>query len=288
MELPASHHWAKLDARHIARFGELTKREIQVICVLFLSRNGSNNRCNPKRKTIGQAAGLDRSAVSRAVAGLESKGWVVEMPDGEFHLFAADEIPETFSTDCENPCGKVEKVVKLTTTEGGEVLSIPQQTVVDSATNRCQIDNSLNKELNRQGTELEQKRARSKRKPAKPKTKATRIPEPFELTDEMIDWAKANTPLISPAESHADFIEYWTNLQTKRAIASNWRLRWEKGFRLMQKWFIRDQRAAGVELIDPDCKTCKGSGTERTNLESFPCSVCLPERNRRYWKTRGR
>jgi hypothetical protein len=285
MELPASHHWAKLSARHIARFGELTKREIQVICVLFLSRNGSNNRCNPKRKTIAAAAGLRPPNVTIAIGGLESKGWVVEMPDGEFHLFDADEIPAVveFST-------VEEKVTKLVTTDPEpdpeKVTKLVTQ-VTKSVTENYQIGNSLNKELNRDLTEKEQK-ARAPRKKSKRKSIATRIPEPFELTDEMIDWAKANLPALRLVESHADFVEYWTNNETKRATAINWRLRWEKGMRLLMKWQIRDDRNAGIEIVDPACNECQGSGRGRNTLETFPCSICKPSANRAYWKSRGK
>lgn len=275
-QLPAS-RWAKLSAAHIIRFGELTKREIQVLTVLFLCRNGSNNRCNPRRKTIAQLGGLSPPHITVALAGLESKGWVVEMPDGDFHLFEANEIPPV-EKSVENS-GKVTKLVtKRTDPEPAKVTKMVT-TVTKSVTENYQNGNSLNKEIeqtnNNQSTE---KRApRSRTKSPKAKSKGTRIPEPFELTDEMITWARENVPLLRLAEAHFDFVEHWTNDQTKKAIASNWSMRWKKGMRLLQKWQIRDDRAAGKTIVDPNCSECDGeTGRVRTSVDVYPCPVCLP------------
>jgi hypothetical protein len=87
-------HWAKLSESHILRLGELTKREIQVICYLFLRRNGTNQRCNPKRKTIAAGTGVGRSHVTESLAGLMQKNWISEDPvTGNFDLREVADIP---------------------------------------------------------------------------------------------------------------------------------------------------------------------------------------------------
>lgn len=279
-QLPAS-RWAKLSAAHIVRLGELTKREIQVLSVLFLCRNGSNNRCNPRRKTIAQLGGLSPPHITVALAGLESKGWVIEMPDGDFHLFEANEIPPV-----EKSVENSGKVTKLVTTgpepETAKVTKLVTK-ITKSVTENYQIGNSLNKDLNRQLNKQSTDKARAPRKPrtnppkAKRKSVATRIPEPFELTDGMIDWAKSTLPLLRLAEAHENFVEYWTNCQTKKAIASNWLMRWKKGMKLLLRWQIRDDRLAGKTVVDPDCTECGGTdGRVRTSTDVYPCPVCLP------------
>lgn len=274
-QLPAS-RWAKLSAAHIIRFGELTKREIQVLSVLFLCRNGSNNRCNPRRKTVAQLSGLSPPHVTIAIAGLESKGWVVEMPDGDFHLFEANEIPPV-----ENPVEKSGKVTKLVTKqsepEPAKVTKLVT-TVTESVTENYQNGNSLNKDseqtTNKQSTD--KARATRPKRPAKKKSIASRIPDPFELTDEMIDWAKSELPALRLATAHENFVEYWTNCTTKRAEAIDWNRRWKKGMRLLLKWQIRDDRNEGKTIIDPDCTECDGTGRVRTTSDLYPCPVCLP------------
>lgn len=292
MEHPSASHWAKITALHIARFGELTQREIRIICALYLCRNGKNDRCYPSRRTLGILTGLPRSHLSTAIAGLERKGWVCEMPDGEFFLFAADKIPPV-----ENACGNVEIVTESVTKiddDPPESVTESVTSVTDSVTKSYRIGNTLNKDLNSiPNSELNRARApaekktKAKRK-AKPKRIATRIPDPFELTDEMIDWAKQKVPLLRLAEAHADFVEHWTNDQTKKAKAIDWNLRWQKGMRLLLKWQIRDDRQNGKEIVDPACDRCKGTGRERGAVETWPCPDCLPETNRRYWKSRGK
>lgn len=70
----------------VCRFSELTKTEIVVVSYLYASRNRKTGQCNPSRATIGRAVGIDRSHISKALAELDHKGWVIEMPDGNFCL----------------------------------------------------------------------------------------------------------------------------------------------------------------------------------------------------------
>jgi hypothetical protein len=105
--------------------GDLTQREIRVFICLLMHRNERSGRCDPSRKTIVEFTGIrDKGNMSKAIAGLASKGWAKEGPDGfEFG-------PKV-----------VAQVVELTTSEGSEGcqidnqrLSKRQQKVVKSTT----------------------------------------------------------------------------------------------------------------------------------------------------------
>lgn len=223
---------ARLGAGTILRLGELTKREAIVFVYLVSCKNKKSGKCNPFRSAIAAGTGLNKSHVSISIAGLESKGWIVETEDGSFAIVETDAVPKV--TKSVTP-----KVTKSVTFE------IPK--VTKSVTEVTKSVTLLNKESkqtsNKQGTN--KSAAAASEKPARAtreKRKATRIPEPFPLTQEMLDWAKANTPEIEDIFfAHLDFVEYWTNLQTKKAIGSDWLLRWKKGMQLVVKWQRRDR-----------------------------------------------
>jgi hypothetical protein len=105
----------------ICRFDELTKFEIRVLCVLYAARNEKTRLCNPRRKKIAEWTPIDRANLSRAVSGLEKKGWIVELETKEFLLI-------------ENPAMPDEKVVESTTKNNFNLLSNQQQKVVESTT----------------------------------------------------------------------------------------------------------------------------------------------------------
>jgi hypothetical protein len=280
-------HWAKLSESHIFRFSELTKREIQVICYLFLKRNGTNKQCNPRRKTIAAGTGIGRSHVTEALAGLVSKQWIAEnLETGDFELFDADDIPPPVRSQIGN--------------------NVPKSGIPKSGTIAPKSGTICSQNGNRY-IEQTTKQKRTARAPRKLKSGPTRIPDPFPLTDEMISWFTDNVPKlrIGPIEAHADFVEYWTNNQTKRATATNWLLRWQKGMRLLLQWQNRDDAKHGViaggadwrtvgkhSAADepapeplPDCIVCDPKTrtipdepeSEYSSLRSLPCPVCQPD-----------
>lgn len=286
--MESSHRWAQVTAEHIARFGELTKREIQVICALFLCRNGKTKRCDPSRRTIGELTDLERPHVHIALTGLERKGWVIEMPDGEFHIFAAADIPglETGNPPVEK---SVEKSAVVTNSVTPSVTNLVTP-VTNSVTPSYQNGNAFNESEQTSKQKREQKRRAPRSKP-KPKVRPTRIPDPFPLTDEMIDWFNINVPDLAggPAIAHHNFVEYWTNLgDVKKAYAVNWRLRWQKGMFLLLTWQMRDDRkSAGIDPAPlKGCPSCGGDGTYISNDWRVPCHDCQPNRHVRFMRER--
>lgn len=46
-------------------------------------------------------------------------------------------------------------------------------------------------------------------KKTRKKKEAVKIPDDFELTDELLDWMEKTTPALAPAEAFADFVQFW-------------------------------------------------------------------------------
>jgi hypothetical protein len=75
-----------------------------------------------------------------------------------------------------------------------------------------------------------------KEKTTRTKVATSRIPDPFPLTEQMIEWATTNLPTLRLNEAHENFIEYWTNLPTAKAEKVDWMLTWKKGMKLALRW----------------------------------------------------
>lgn len=115
---------ARIPEYVIRHSDDLKPRELRVLLCLLLHRNGRTGRCNPARKTIGEFLGLHRSHLSIAIAGLQSKGWVLETPDG---FFFAPEV-----------------VTNLATADDGDLLPIQQPNVSSLARNVTKSATRLN------------------------------------------------------------------------------------------------------------------------------------------------
>jgi hypothetical protein len=85
------------------------------------------------------------------------------------------------------------------------------------------------------------------RKRATPPSQATRIPDNFTATPEMIQWARENTPSVGQAETDL-FVDYWRQA-TKNARKKDWRGAWQVWMRKEQKRL--DERRAGLAAAVP-------------------------------------
>jgi hypothetical protein len=162
--------FGKISFELACRFGELTANESRVLVYLYCCRNEETGQCNPSRKTISNDAKIEKGNLSKAVAGLEEKGWILEDENGHFRLFGAAEIKP--------------KVVELTTKKVVEVTT----KVVEVTTESCRTNNSHIKELNRERTEKEQRTknvvAEKPQPPAAPESDLT-LPQKQEFTEAM-------------------------------------------------------------------------------------------------------
>lgn len=130
-------HFGQIDFALACRLGELTQNEMRVLMYLYVCRNEQTGQCNPYRKTIISDIKIEKGNLSKAITGLESKGWILENADGNFTLFDASEIPEkVVEVTTKKVVDSTTKVVSLTTK------------VVEVTTKSCRSNNSHIKELN--------------------------------------------------------------------------------------------------------------------------------------------
>jgi hypothetical protein len=66
-----------------------------------------------------------------------------------------------------------------------------------------------------------------------PKKIATRIPDDFAPTPEMVAWARENTPLVGRRETE-DFVDYWRAKSGKDAEKADWPATWRRWMRRAQ------------------------------------------------------
>ena len=75
-----------------------------------------------------------------------------------------------------------------------------------------------------------------KPKPVKPKPapKGSRLPEDFQVTPDMVTWAKANTPNVNGRRETERFCNYWWTKTGKDATKVKWALAW-------RNWMLKAQ-----------------------------------------------
>jgi hypothetical protein len=209
----------------ICRFGELTKTEIITLSYFYACRNETTGQCNPSRKRISTDTGINKTHLSPALKSLYDKGWIFEDLHGNFILTIPEKVTESVTIE---PPKKVTKSVTKVTESVTKV--------TESVTKSYGIGNShikeLNIERNIEGTEKEH---RSENPPEKRKI-ASRIPDNFELSDEMIFWAKARAPNVSAALETEKFKNYWQAKSGRDATKHDWQATWRNWLLNAEKW----------------------------------------------------
>ncbi len=71
------------------------------------------------------------------------------------------------------------------------------------------------------------------RETARSTARATRIPDDFAVTDDMITWARENTPLVGRPETDK-FVDYWRAKSGKDATKRDWIATWRNWMRRAQ------------------------------------------------------
>lgn len=132
----------------ICRFSEMTKTEIIVLSYLYAARNSKTGQCNPSRGEIARKVGVAKSHISPAVKSLEDKEWIFEHSDGNFQLT----MPSQRVTDLVTP-----PVTELVTVTESVTVTDFGKKVTESVTGGYGIGNSLNKDLNNEGTTNKQR-----------------------------------------------------------------------------------------------------------------------------------
>lgn len=82
-----------------------------------------------------------------------------------------------------------------------------------------------------------------------PRKRGTRIPDDFEVTEQMREWAGENAPFIDLDRETANFIDFWSGKSGQAATKLNWIATWRKWMRTasdrVPAWKRRPEPAAG-------------------------------------------
>lgn len=83
-------------------------------------------------------------------------------------------------------------------------------------------------------TETQETSSPSSQRARAPKAKkGTRIPDDFAVTDDMVAWARQETPLVGAKETAA-FVDYWRGVSGARGVKADWVATWRNWMRKAQ------------------------------------------------------
>lgn len=80
--------------------------------------------------------------------------------------------------------------------------------------------------------------------PASGRKRATRIPDDFRVTAEMVAWARENTPDVEGRYETEKFIDYWASKSGKDATKTDWERTW-------RNWMRKEQERVGPARSRP-------------------------------------
>jgi len=67
--------------------------------------------------------------------------------------------------------------------------------------------------------------------PAKSKSRGTRIPEPFTVTPEMVEWARRECPGLNHKAITERFVDYWRGVAGSKSVKLDWPATWRNWMR---------------------------------------------------------
>lgn len=108
-----------------------------------------------------------------------------------------------------------------------------------------------------------------------PRRTATRIPDDFTVTEEMIAWARKNTPLVGMAETEA-FIDYFRAAPGAKGLKLDWIATWRNWMRTEQKRArprTFQQPASNAPTVIPPAEKCP----EHPSFRIGACPPCKSE-----------
>lgn len=78
-----------------------------------------------------------------------------------------------------------------------------------------------------------------------PKTKkepsrGTRVPDSFQITEEMREWGATNTPLVDLDQKLDEWLDYWRGVPGQKGVKIDWVGTWRNGMRKQQQFAERD------------------------------------------------
>lgn len=110
--------------------------------------------------------------------------------------------------------------------------------------------------------EVEVEVEKNKNSSSKSSTRATRIPDDFAVTSEMVEWARDRAPDVNGPRETEKFINYWQAKSGKGATKRDWIRTWQNWFLSAQDRIEERQRPGNVVALRSDrTGTEDGPGT---------------------------
>jgi hypothetical protein len=224
-----------------------------VLLCLANCHNDGTGRCNPSVKFISEATGLDKKTIPVALDMLAEKG-LIEFDKRRgatpnyrinFTRKRANSSPEIGATSEKETLPEIGATVYPKSGELEEVDEKPSLPEIGLSVYPKTGNGVYPKSGNKPGKNQE----RTGKGAAVRRTGKTKVPENFEVTDRMREWAAEKTPGIDVDAATEQWADYW---RSTGKLMSDWEATWRNGMKLHVKWNQQDGAATGVhrEIID--------------------------------------
>lgn len=140
--------------------------------------------------------------------------------------------------------------------------------ITEQGSNNTSTHNRDKREESRE--EEEEKKKKEKRTPQAASPKGTRLPEPFNLTKEMRNYAATKRPNIDVLEETEKFVNHWRAKTGRDATKLDWKATW-------RNWILNAKGTNGTNRQNNGSKPTNRDQIERTkrSLEKFPTEAEL-------------
>jgi hypothetical protein len=187
-----------------------------------LSRDGSRADVLTERQERARRATADRVARFRERRnGIRGRYATLSGTVTDDVVTPSDTVTDEVVTVSETVCNGVG--------DRDVTVSDPESNASDTVTSAGQGSRTAIELPVRTANELPAREARG----TKTNRRGTRIPEDFEATTEMINWARENTPLVGKIETEK-FRDYWRGVAGQRGVKLDWVATWRNWMRKAQ------------------------------------------------------
>ena len=77
-------------------------------------------------------------------------------------------------------------------------------------------------------------------------SRGTRVPDSFEITDEMREWGASEVPLVDLDRKLSEWLDYWRSVSGAKGVKRDWVSTWRNGMRRQQEFAERDQNRSAA------------------------------------------
>lgn len=215
-----------------------------VLLAIADSASDSGGNAWPAVATLARKAGVDERTVQRSVKRLVKLGELAVEPAAGQHgvnVYRVVMTPRQSATPAEcHPRRSVTPGALSPPAErhptngadGTDDAEPPRQSVTPG--NLPPRQSATQTVLSNEGSSSSPSTSSLSRKREKtPAPKGTRIPDDFTVTDEMVAWARQETPLVGAIET-AKFVDYWRGVSGQRGVKADWVATWRNWMRKAQ------------------------------------------------------